>query len=146
MAHRTNNMKSKITKGEFMRKSYQKKTFCASMCLMNKGKFLGIDYGGKRVGIAVSDENGVLSFPKTILPNDSSLMERISKIFKNENIAEIVVGESLNFKGEPNEIKKEADVFIKKLEENLEVLVHREKEFLTTVEARRYGRNTDSAD
>ena len=33
-------------------------------------KFLGIDYGTKRIGVAISDENGVLAFPKKIVLND----------------------------------------------------------------------------
>ena len=45
-------------------------------------KFLGIDYGMKRIGLALSDENGTLAFPKEILPNDLNLFKKIGDILK----------------------------------------------------------------
>ena len=33
-------------------------------------KYLGIDFGSKRVGIAVSDENGQMAFPHSVILND----------------------------------------------------------------------------
>ena len=34
-------------------------------------KYLGIDYGEKRVGIAISDEEGKVAFPKIVLKNNN---------------------------------------------------------------------------
>lgn len=102
-------------------------------------RYLGIDYGTKRIGVAISDEEGKLAFPKEIVPNNSEALTRVGKILADENIRQVVVGDSVDFKGEPNAIMTEAGEFIKKLEERFKVKVHREKEFLTSVEARRYG-------
>ena len=47
-------------------------------------RLLGIDYGTKRVGIAVSDEAGQIAFPKEVLKNDNLLLSKIGDICKND--------------------------------------------------------------
>ncbi len=97
-------------------------------------KYLGIDYGSRRVGIAVSDETGKLAFPHSVVANDKNLLGEIEKIIKAEKIARVVLGESKNFKGEPNEIMAGIEEFKKKLEDlKLEVIF--EPEFMTSAEA-----------
>ena len=56
-------------------------------------KFLGIDYGSKKVGIAVSDDSANLAFPKCVIGNDVELLEHIARIVSEENIGAIVLGE-----------------------------------------------------
>ncbi len=102
-------------------------------------RYLGIDYGTKRIGIAISDEEGKFAFPKEIIPNNEKALLRVEKIMEEENARKVVIGESLDFKGEENKITGEIKEFIKNLEEKFKIKVHKEKEFLTTVEARRYG-------
>ncbi len=102
-------------------------------------KFLGIDYGTKRVGIAISDLNGRLAFPGETLKNNGELFRKLIEIVQKEKVAEIVVGESLDFFGLPNLLQKEIDFFIDKLKKKFAMPVHKEKEFLTSVEARRYS-------
>ena len=98
-------------------------------------KYLGIDYGGKNVGIAVSDDGGNLAFAKTILENDKNLLENILKICENEKIEAIVMGESLDFAGKPNPIMKDILSFKKKLADASKLKIHLEPEFFTSVEA-----------
>lgn len=104
---------------------------------MNTGKFLGIDYGMKRIGIAMSDENSKLAFPKEIVLNDAKTFQRIGEIIKKENIKEIVVGESVDFKGQLNMLSARIDIFIGELEQKFKIPVRKQKEFLTSVEARK---------
>lgn len=107
---------------------------------MIKGsRFLGIDYGTKRIGAAISDENRTLAFPKEIVPNDDKTWERLAEIIKKENISEIVVGESVDFSGKLNALSGRIEVFILELREKFHLPVHKQKEFLTTVEARKMG-------
>ena len=56
------------------------------------GRFLGVDYGTKRIGVAISDENHTLAFTKDIVLNDKSTFDKLSEIIKKEKIGEIVVG------------------------------------------------------
>ncbi len=99
-------------------------------------KFLGIDYGAKRIGLAISDENGKIAFPKKIILNNSNIFEEIKKFINTENISEIVIGDSTNFSNEPNIISKEINKFVLTLEEKFKMPVHKQKEFLTSVAAR----------
>jgi len=109
-------------------------------------RFLGIDYGTKRIGLAISDENKRLAFPNEILLNDFNLFKKIGEVIKRENITEIIVGESTNFKGQPNILSKEIEAFILKMGELFQIPIHKQKEFLTSVEARgREGKSKNDA-
>ncbi|MGH7249835.1 MAG: Holliday junction resolvase RuvX [Minisyncoccia bacterium] len=100
-------------------------------------RFLGIDYGTKRVGLAISDDNHKLAFPKEIIENTSDIFQKLSEIIKKENISEIVIGESVDFKGRANALSRDINIFVLGLEEKFKLPIHRQKEFLTSVEARR---------
>ncbi|MEK7081012.1 MAG: Holliday junction resolvase RuvX [Patescibacteria group bacterium] len=102
------------------------------------GRFLGIDYGTKRIGVATSDENHILAFPKEIIQNDSNTFKKLGNIIKKENISEIVVGESVDFSGKLNALSGRIEVFILELKEKFGLPVHKQKEFLTSVEARKF--------
>lgn len=100
-------------------------------------RFLGIDYGTKRIGVAISDENCTLAFPKEIVLNDANTFAKLGDIIKKENIKEIVVGESVDFSGKLNALSARIEVFILELEEKFKLPVRKQKEFLTSVEARK---------
>ena len=107
--------------------------------MTSSGRFLGVDYGTKRIGLAISDENNTLAFPKEILPNDIHMFKRLGEIVKENNIGEFVVGESIDFSGKLNALSARIEVFILELIEKFNLPIHKQKEFLTSVEARRYG-------
>lgn len=107
-------------------------------------KFLGIDYGTKRIGVAISDENGTLAFPKEIILNDSNTLKRFNEIIKEENIEELVIGESVDFSGKLNALSARIEVFILELQERFNLPIHKQKEFLTSVEARKSKDNKAS--
>lgn len=102
-------------------------------------RFLGIDYGTKRIGVAISDENCTLAFPKEIVLNDKNIFNKIGDIIRNENVGEIVVGESVDFSGKLNALSGRIEVFILELKEKFNLPIHKQKEFLTSVEARKSG-------
>lgn len=98
-------------------------------------KYLGIDFGSKRIGLAVSDEGSKMAFPFSVLPNDKNLLNEAEKIIKDEKIECIVMGESKNFKDEPNKIMEKIEEFKKELEEKTKLKVYFEPEFLTSIQA-----------
>ncbi|KKR67945.1 MAG: hypothetical protein UU10_C0033G0005 [Parcubacteria group bacterium GW2011_GWF1_40_6] len=104
-------------------------------------RFLGIDYGTKRIGVAISDENGTLAFPKEIISNDINTFSKLRDLIKKEHIEEVVVGESVDFSGRLNALSGRIEVFILELKEKFKLPVHKQKEFLTSVEARK-SKNT----
>lgn len=74
-------------------------------------KYLAIDYGTKRVGLATSDDGGLLAFPLRVLLNSRSLPAHVAKICKDEKVETIVVGESLDFQNKHNPIMREIQAF-----------------------------------
>ncbi|MDP2789212.1 MAG: Holliday junction resolvase RuvX [bacterium] len=100
-------------------------------------KLMGIDYGLKRIGVAVSDERGVLAFPKIIILNDFNIFKKLSDLIKSYDIGEIVVGESLDLAGQANPLEARIEIFIQELQERYKIPVRKQKEFLTSVEARK---------
>lgn len=101
-------------------------------------RYLGIDYGTKRIGIAISDEGGALAFPYTILENSKGSVGEIKTICAHESAETIVIGESLDYKGQPNIVKKEVDKFIVELKKVVGAPIIEEREFLSTQQARYY--------
>jgi len=99
-------------------------------------KYIGIDYGSKRVGIAVSDETGMLAFPAKILKNDMTLLDVIHNLCGEEEVSAIVLGESHDLSGAPNKIMGSIEEFKRNLEAELDLPVYYQKEFMTTIEAR----------
>lgn len=109
-------------------------------------RYLGIDYGSKRVGLSLSDLEGSLAFPYKIIPNDFSLSDTIHNICGEEEVSAIVVGESLDSSCNPNKIMGSIEDLKKTLEIELDMPVYYEKEFMTTIEARgRAGKEINNA-
>lgn len=98
---------------------------------------LGIDYGGKRVGIALSDESRTIAVPHAVLPNDRNLFRDIKEFCLGHDVGEIVMGESRDFKGNPNAIMEHITRFKAELERDLHLPVHLEPEFMTSEQAKR---------
>ena len=78
-------------------------------------KYMGIDYGTKRVGIAVSDESGKFAFPKTIVSSGKQALTDIINLIQEEGVEQIIVGNSLDASGNRNAIMEDVDVFIEQL-------------------------------
>ncbi len=114
-------------------------------------KYLGIDYGTKKVGFAESDGEGKLAFPMMISENNKDLLRDTLEIVKGCGIDAVVMGLSLDQDGKENPVAKKAksfgDELSAKLEEkNLKVKIIYEKEWFTTVEARRQPEAKDNVD
>lgn len=100
-------------------------------------RILGIDYGTKRIGIALSDDTLSLAFPNTVLENKKTLIPRLKEIIQGNDIGEIVIGQSLNLKGEGNPLMKDIERFSRLLGESAKIPIRFEPEYFTSVEARK---------
>jgi putative Holliday junction resolvase len=69
--------------------------------------------------------------------NDSNTIKRLGEIIEKDGIREIVIGESVDFSGKLNALSARIEVFILELQEKFNLPIHKQKEFLTSVEARR---------
>ncbi len=113
--------------------------------ILTERRILGIDYGTKRVGVALSDPSAQFAIPLVVVPNSPALVEAIQKLAKESNVEQVVMGESKNYKGEGNSIWAESLQFKKKLEQ-AGFVVHLEPEFMTSQQAERFQGHTSLID
>jgi len=111
-------------------------------------RYLGIDYGTKKVGIALSDEGGAFAFAYKTVPNDKHIHDTVLEIIEKEVVEEVVVGESVTLSGGENILMGEIGEFVAKLEKRLGRPVHLQNEAFSSVEASRFapkGRKRDDS-
>ena len=97
-------------------------------------KYLGIDYGSKRVGLAISDAAGSIAFPRTTMPNDGSLIPHLMAIIESEKVESIVMGDTKTHGGANNPISVEADAFADMVAEETGLKLDRSWEMWSTME------------
>ena len=86
-----------------------------------KSRLIGIDPGGKRIGIALSDENKIVATPYTtiIKENYSDLVDQIQKIVKEYEIDGIVIGNPINMDGSVGPSSQSAKDLAKNLSKDI---------------------------
>jgi len=86
-----------------------------------KSRLIGIDPGGKRIGIALSDENKIVATPYTtiIKENYKDLVDQIQKIVKQYDIDGIVIGNPINMDGTEGPSSQSAKDLAKNLSKDI---------------------------
>ena len=86
-----------------------------------KSRLIGIDPGGKRIGIALSDENKIVATPYTtiIKENYRGLVDQIQKIVKEYDIDGIVIGNPINMDGTEGPSSQSAKDLAKNLSKDI---------------------------
>ncbi len=98
-------------------------------------RYIGIDYGTKRIGIALSDESGTLAFPHSVIPK-SGTIEVIRELAAKENVTTVVLGESFDFRNQANPVMERVIHFKEELEK-MGLSVVYESEGMTSAQAAR---------
>lgn len=100
-------------------------------------RLIGIDFGRKRTGIAVSDPLRIFASPlETVLT--ANIIEYLQKYAAGETIVRFVVGYPINMNGKPSEAAADVDAFLPRLKKAFpEVEVVLEDERFTSVLAHR---------
>lgn len=108
-------------------------------------KLLGIDYGGKRVGLSLSSDG--LALPWRILINQgvSGLVQELVAIIKNEKIDKVVVGWPLGLKGNKTNQTREVENFFQILKNGVKLPVVKADERFSTQLAHQQGGKDDDA-
>lgn len=110
-------------------------------------RYLGIDYGTKRIGIAISDENGGYAFPETILENNKLAIPAIVRLMNERGVGRVVLGESKNLDGTPNPLMEKINYFKKKLETEIApMVIDMHPEFLTSHQASHFAPKGEAID
>lgn len=104
-------------------------------------RYLSIDYGKKRMGLALSDEEGNIAFPlsQVSVLGFQLTAKRIKEIVAKNGVEKIIIGVPVTFGGGESAQTVEARVFGKKLADALQLPVEFENEMLTTKMALRGG-------
>ena len=102
-------------------------------------RVLGIDYGQKRLGLALSDEEGILASPldpysRRILDED---LDFLAALAKEKQVRQIVVGLPRNMNGSLGEMAKEVLAFVATLKEKIHIPAVTFDERLSSTEAER---------
>src|SRR5574343_1910403 len=100
-------------------------------------RLIGIDYGTKRIGLALSDEMGKMAFPHIVISAGDSAVKVISKICSEMEVKKIIVGLSLDFSMKENPIMKEVKDFAGSLSDDSGLPVEFHQEFLSSHQAQK---------
>ncbi|MFA5942782.1 MAG: Holliday junction resolvase RuvX [Candidatus Paceibacterota bacterium] len=100
-------------------------------------RYLGVDYGSRKVGLALSDEAGIMGFPHAVVTNTPRLVDEVCALIAREKVGVVVIGESRSLEGGENPIAKDARKFGEQIAERAGVPIFFESEVYTSAEARR---------
>lgn len=101
-------------------------------------RFLGIDYGNKRIGISISDKSNTIANPFSTIINTGfdNVLNQIIEIINQEQVTDIIIGLPLSFNFDNTEQTDLTQKFIDFISEKLyNINVHIENEILSTKEA-----------
>lgn len=106
-------------------------------------RVIGIDYGQKRVGVAVSDDSDSFAFPYTLLENDEHLLNNIIELATKQAAQVIVLGEGDNPAGGENTITRRIALFGEALKMQSGLAVVYVSEAFSSAAARRVHEEMD---
>jgi putative Holliday junction resolvase len=113
---------------------------------MRPGVRLGLDPGSVRVGVAVSDGDGILASPRDSLPVGPDTLEVIAALVRDLNAMEVVIGLPLGMSGAEGASATKTREWATRLAGHIDVDVRLVDERLSTVQAQRsyreQGRST----
>jgi len=95
-------------------------------------RYLAIDYGTKRTGLAICDATETIASPLAVLHGQKELLDKIDEIVKTENVEAIVLGLPLNMNGSDSSQTKFVRKFSEQLKKRLSIPVHLQDERLSS--------------
>ncbi len=112
---------------------------------MNHPRILGIDFGEKRVGLAISDSLGLTSQPLGLIERrcDTQLLDEMASIIRERDVGLLVVGYPISLSNQDTPRAKRTRKFIYYLRNNLEIPVEKWDERLSTTQADRIMNETE---
>ena len=122
-----NNFKNYINKRDLYIKKYSNNSVVLQKLLFNYKKFLSIDYGTRKVGLSISNEEKNIAFPKDILIGDwkqnniNDLIKILIQKIEEYKIFAVIIGLSINLNCEPNKNYNTIIKIAKKLQIELNI-------------------------
>jgi putative Holliday junction resolvase len=93
---------------------------------MTEGKetrIMALDYGAKRIGVALSDPLFTFAYPHTTIKNDNKIWYELDKLVKDKSVSKIILGYPFREDGKPSSISGEISRFKAGLEKRYKIEV-----------------------
>ncbi|MFC1676586.1 Holliday junction resolvase RuvX [Planctomycetota bacterium] len=98
-------------------------------------RYLAIDLGNRRTGLAICDPSETIVSPLTMIDDRSRLVEKVAEIIKTENVEAVIIGLPLNMDDSEGPQAKKSKEFAKTLEAKIDIPIHFQDERLSTFAA-----------
>jgi putative Holliday junction resolvase len=101
-------------------------------------RVLSVDYGIKRIGVALSDLMQIIAKPYTTIINidNQQVLQELDIIVQDKNVNRIIVGLPLTLKGEYSEQTKITIKFVEFLKQNMQIEILTYDERLSSIQAK----------
>lgn len=90
---------------------------------MEEKRILAIDYGSKRIGIAITDPLNIFAYPLITLTNDNKFFDNLKKILTQYIVVKILIGSPLKENGEESVTSQSVNKFIEELKKHVQIEV-----------------------
>lgn len=90
---------------------------------MNEERILAIDYGAKRIGLAVTDPLKMFAIPFDTIPNDKYTFDKLKQIVNEKNVVKIILGNPVKENGGDSFISKDIRKFKSELEKKIDLTI-----------------------
>jgi putative Holliday junction resolvase len=95
-------------------------------------RYLSIDYGTKRTGLAICDRAETIASPLTVIEGQKNLLKKIAEVIETENVEAVVLGLPLNMTGSESSQTRLVFKFAEQLKDYLHIPVHFQDERLSS--------------
>ncbi len=102
-------------------------------------KYIGIDYGLKKIGLATSNDDGSVAFPHCVIQNNPGWITKLLEIAEETSIdGGIVFGESKDLSMKENPLMQDVHKAVEEIGRKSDLPTHLHPEFMTSREANRF--------
>jgi len=98
-------------------------------------RYLAIDYGTKRTGLAICDRAETIASPLAVIHGQKELLKKIAEVVETENVEAVVLGLPLNMTGTESAQTRLVFKFAEQLKDYLHIPVHFQDERLSSFSA-----------
>ncbi len=98
-------------------------------------RYLAIDYGAKRTGLAICDSAETIASPLAIIQGQKELLKKIAEVVETEHVEAVVLGLPLNMTGSESSQTRLVLKFAERLKQHLHIPVHLQDERLSSFSA-----------
>ena len=101
--------------------------------MVEKGRILALDYGAKRIGLAMSDPFAVIASGCGTITNDEKSVAEIGEIIENNSVVAVIIGMPYSLSGEESRTANEVRRFMDILQKSIDIPIIAVDERFTSV-------------